>query len=155
MSKPRERWWTYARNVIRAYPELRRQYAELHDLPITRQPRSIIDPDTGNLADFYGSGGNGGEHRQIENAVLRDLRPQDQRELDAVRLALEEIELRPDGRSRLRFVELYHFRRYKLASAAKKAHISEATARRWNGETIYAVAYNLGIWGKDDTHEPN
>ena len=152
MSKPRERWWTYVRNAIRAYPELRRRYAELHDMPITRQPKSIIDPVTGRLADFYGSGGGSGTNRQAEGAALRELRPQDQKELDAVRRALETTELREDGRDRLRFLELYHFRRAKLATAAHRASISEPTALRWNREFIYTVARNLEIWGKDDLY---
>ena len=83
MSKPRERWWTYVRNCVRAYPELRRRYEQLHEMPITRQPKEIIDPKTGRPSDFYGTGG-GERSRRIEDTVLRELAPQDQRELEAV-----------------------------------------------------------------------
>lgn len=145
MSKPRERWWTYARNCVRAYPELKRRYEQLHEMPVTRQPKEIVDPTTGKRADFYGAGGGGGAQRQIEQTVMRELSRRDQKELDAVRLALEAIALRPDGDSRIRFIEHYHFQGLKMQDGAYRAHISERTAKRWNRELIYLVARNLGL----------
>ena len=35
MSRPRYGWWGYIKNVIRAYPELKREYNALHEQSVT------------------------------------------------------------------------------------------------------------------------
>ena len=60
MSKPRYGWWGYVKNMIRAYPGLKREYDDLHTQHIT--------------ANMSGTGGGGGGvNRSLENIAMREL----------------------------------------------------------------------------------
>lgn len=59
MSKPRYRWWGYIRNVIRAYPELKREYESLHQQSVT--------------ACLSGMPGSGEASRGTENIAIRHI----------------------------------------------------------------------------------
>ena len=47
MSKPRYRWWGYIRNVIRAYPELKKEYDALHQQSVTANLSGMPSPISG------------------------------------------------------------------------------------------------------------
>ena len=65
----------------------------------------------------------------------------ERRELEAVRHAVDETMRMNSGRTRIDMVELVYWRQsHTLNGAAIKLHISERTAKRWNGEFIKNVA---------------
>ena len=73
MSKPRELWWGYVKNVIRAYPALAREAAELHGSRIT--------------PNYNATGGGCGPSRTTETNAMRQLPPKQQQRLEAVERA--------------------------------------------------------------------
>ena len=133
MSTPRYDWWPYVKGMIRRYPELRRQEADLHTTAVT--------PNYGGAP-----GGHGGRSDPVANAALRTLPEVNRRELEAVRAAIRTTESLPSGRERMSFVKLYYWQRsHTIFGAANAIHISEKTALRWNRELITQVAKNFGL----------
>ena len=59
MSSPRYGWWSYAKAMIRAYPQLHREYEQLHSQKVT--------------ASISGMPGGGGASRTTEDIALRRL----------------------------------------------------------------------------------
>lgn len=133
MSKPRYRWWGYVRNVIRAYPDLKTQYADLHEQSVTAN----YDPKPR-------CGGNG---RSLESIALRELAPQEQREYMAVRNAITATERYDTGKERVEFISAIYFRgrQRRISDVYPAFNIAEATARRWHGDFIRLVAGYLGL----------
>lgn len=133
MSTPRYDWLPYVKGMIRRYPELCRQEADLHTTAVT--------PNYGGAP-----GGHGGRSDPVANAALRTLPEINRREMDAVRAAIRYIEGLPSGRERMELVKLYYWQRsHTLFGAANAIHVSEKTALRWNRELILQVAKNFGL----------
>lgn len=133
MSTPRYDWWPYVKGMIRRYPELCRQEADLHTTAVT--------PNYGGAP-----GGHGGHTDPVANAALRTLPEVNRRELEAVRAAIRTTESLPSGRERMSLVKLYYWQRsHTIFGAANAIHISEKTALRWNRELIMQVAKNFGL----------
>jgi len=132
MSKPRDPWWPYIKNVLRAYPAMKRELE-------ARQQASVT-------VHYNAAGGSSGPSRTTENTALRELDPARQREYEAVRKAIRKTGYLPDGKTRNDIIRLVYFRkRYNLYGAAWACHVSEATARRWHGDFIRLVADYLGL----------
>lgn len=136
MSKPRNKWWGYARRVLYEYPRMRSELDALQ-------------------APLQASGTSGGGHasgtgRPAEALALRTLPDrQEQRELEAVEAALREVRLRPDGELTVNLVRLVFWSRaYTLEGAAQKVHVSYRTARRRVNGFLCLVAENLGLLEK-------
>ncbi len=112
-------WRADARAAIRAYPELCRRERELHDMPVT--PHYSAEPGAGEAT------------RTTENAALRQLPPDEQKALEAVRAAVRVTRGRYiNGERRLRLIELIYWQRsHTLQGAAMAVHVSVNTARRW------------------------
>lgn len=126
MSKPRERWWGYVKNVLYAYPvfcaELR-TIRGISAVPMDSMPRSR------------------GAKRTTENTALRGFSGQKAKEYEAVERAISETERLPEGAEVMRLVELVFFkRRCSLSAAADRCHVSYTTAVRWHGDFIRRVA---------------
>lgn len=87
-------------------------------------------------------------------AVIRDYKKmtpeRDRREMKAVERMLESC-----TDERRRFIEVYYWRGNRIETAAYLSHISEATARRWNGEIVRSVARELKLLRKNDTVRPS
>lgn len=131
MSKPRYRWWGYVKGMIRAYPELHRQYADLHSPAMT--------------ADYSGMRGRGGG-RGVETLALRELSGTEQREYEAVRQAIETTERYRNGRERLTVIRLVLWERsHTLEGAALMVPCHIVTAAVWHGDFIKLVAKNFGL----------
>lgn len=127
MSKPRYKWWGYIRRVLRAYPYLRKELDELQK-PMQSKGEQVC----------RGSGV--GRPVEMMAAVTLPDR-QEQRELQAVEKALDEV----DEISR-RLVEMVFFKQsHTLQGAAMCLHISYRTARRRQSYIIVAVAEALGL----------
>lgn len=132
MSKPRERWWPYAKNMIRAYPELKQEYEALHSQAVT--------------ADLSGVPHGGGASRTTEMIALRQLPETAQKEYDAVTKAIEITKKKPGGEHRIAVVDLVLMKgTHTIAGAAAKLHCSTETASNYHREFIYLVGYCYGF----------
>lgn len=132
MSKPRYDWWPYAKGMIRRYPELREQYADLHSQSVT--------------ASYSGMPHGGGVGRPIEALAIRELPTNSQREYEAVRRAIETTERYRNGRERLRVIKLVLWdRSHTLEGAALMVPCSWRTAAQWHGEFIKLTAKYYGL----------
>ncbi len=132
MSSPRYAWWGYVKAIVRQYPELKKEYAELHRQSIT--------------ANCTGLPGGGGVGRPTEAIAIRELPSTRQREYESVRRAIEVTARKASGRERLKLIELVYWREsHNLEGAALKIPCSEATAKRWHGDFIRLVAGLNGL----------
>lgn len=133
MSKPRYKWWGYAKAIIRAYPE---HCAELS----ARQEQSII----ANYNPMSGHSSLPG--RTVEALATVTLAPIDQRELDAVAKAISFTQTLKDGSERLNLISLVFFNKtHTLSGAAMQCNVSYQTAKRWHNAFIVNVAKNFGL----------
>lgn len=131
MSSPREGWWGYARWVVRQYPSRVRELEEI------RQGKGKEDHRAGRPSRVS---------RPTENLALLELPPARQRELDAVRQALDAQNLRSDPERRRELIRLVFWERNcTLDGAAYKLFISYETAKRWTQSFLRDVARGLGI----------
>ncbi|MBR5094461.1 MAG: hypothetical protein IK095_05150 [Oscillospiraceae bacterium] len=132
MSKPREPWWGYVKNVIRDYPAAKRDLEELR--------RGRITPN------YNATGGGSGPSRTTEAVATRELPPRRQQRMEAVERAIGRTMRRSSGALRLRIVELVFFKgSHTLRGAGMACHVSYATAKIWQQDFIYAVADELGL----------
>lgn len=132
MSSPRYDWWSYVKGMIRRYPQLAAEYAELRRPSLVPQGESL--------------GRSSGVSRPTESAALRELPPCQQREYEAVHKALESIGAYENGESRLRLVQLVFWQRtHTIEGAAQLLHVSKRTALRWHQSLIRLVAQNYGL----------
>ncbi len=131
MSKPRYRWWGYIRNVIRAYPELKKEYDALHQQSIT--------------ANISGMPGSGSVSRGTESIAIRELPRTKQREYEAVRKAIDFTRRMPNGDLRLRVIDLVFWKeRRKLLDAGESVGYAYKTARTIQSTFIKLTADAYG-----------
>lgn len=132
MSKPRYDWWPYVKGMIRRYPALREEYADLHSQSVT--------------ANYSGMPRGGGGGRTIESLAVRELPSTKQREYEAVHMAIATTEQYSNGRSRLAIIRMVLWdRQYTLEGAALQIPCSYRTARRWHTEFVSMVASYYGL----------
>ena len=141
MSKPKYRWWSFVKKMIRDYPSLSEAWNDLHSQSIT--------------ASCSGMPRGGGVSRTVEAIALRHLPTDDQKVYDAVSRAVAITELRPDGKERLALIKYVYWQKkqHTLKEAEIVCHVSEATAKRWHGSFVYLVAECYGF-NVDDTTGP-
>ena len=133
MSKPRELWWGYVKNVVRAYTELSQELEELRRTKVTPNYNAT-------------GGGSSGPGKTTENAALRELEPKKQHRYDAVATALRKTKRLRDGGSRCRLIDLVYFRKsHTLQGAADSCHVSYGTAKIWNQNFLRLVASELNL----------
>lgn len=133
MSKPRYRWWGFARKMIRDYPDLRHALDDLHEQKIVA-----------NISGMPRGSGNG---RTVESLALRQLEEDDQKVYDAVTGAITSTRIRPDGAERIKLITLMYWvqRPMTAKAAAPLLHIGEATAKRWHGDFVRLVGRCYGF----------
>lgn len=132
MSKPREPWWGYVKNVIRRYPSYQAELKRIRSCSVTTQ--------------YSKGGGRGDSSRKTELTALRSLPPRDQERHDAVAKAMRKTNRLPDGKLRCRMIELTYFTgRLNMQGAALALHVSYVTVLRWHREFVYLVADYLGL----------
>lgn len=133
MSTPRYDWWPYVKGMIRRYPELCAEQAELR--------KTQLSPAMTGMPH-----GRGKTTDPVADTALRELPEINRRELEAVRQAIEETRTLPNGEERLEMVRLVFWKRtHTLEGAAIKCHMSYVTARRWHGEFIKRTAQSFGL----------
>lgn len=134
MSTCRYDWWSYAKSIVRKYPELVERYKRLKD------------PSRGHSVPSVSSGPHRHVNRPTEDAALRELPKCQMRELNAVARALKETSLQRNGDQKIALIDLVYWRRtHNLAGAAMKLYISEVTAKRWNGEFLRRIGKHMGF----------
>lgn len=127
MSKTRYWWYYTVVNAIRQYPKLAARKAELQKQSLTPAYEATI------------RGSEPG--RTTETAALRQLPQAEQMWLDAIELAIEEIQRHRDGREVMAVVQMVDFKRtHSVAGAALALHMDRATAWRRRSRFVYTVA---------------
>lgn len=118
--------------MIRRYPELK----AVHDDRLTQKITQSFEQVRPNSETG----------RPVESSVARALDTTAQKELDAVSAAIRATENLPNGKDRIKLIELVFWRRsHTLQGAAIKLHVSERTARRWHTDFIKTVARCYGL----------
>lgn len=126
MSNPRYGWWPYAKAMIKAYPQLHKEYEALHSQKIT--------------ASISGMPGGGNASRSTENVALRVLPGIKQREHDAVAKAIGMMKRKPYGEDALKIVDLVFWKKKcNVTGAAVQVGCSDTTAFRYHREFINTV----------------
>lgn len=142
MSKPRYRWWGYIRNVIRAYPELKKEYEALHQQSVT--------------ANLSGMPGSGAVSRGTEDVATRELPRTKQKEYEAVRSAVETTRVLQNGRQRLQIIELVYWKRtHTVEGAAMKVGYSTDRGKQIHGEFVRLVAKCYGLLENESDKKKN
>ena len=132
MSKPRYDWWGYVKGMIRRYPQLKEEYADLHRQSTT--------------ANYSGMPGGGGAGRAVEEVAIRELPATRQREYEAVRRAIAATERMNSSRDRLMIIDLVFWKRTRtLEGAALMVPCSYRTAQRYHETFIELVATEYGL----------
>lgn len=142
MSKPKYRWWGFARRMIRDYPALKVVVDDLHRQQITASASAMPR--------------GGGAGRTVETVALRKLPPGDQDVYDAVTKAIEITRLMPTGSERIAMIRYMYWGRqsHRLKDAAIRVHVSDRTAKQWHGDFVRLVGRCYGFSVEDCTPEP-
>lgn len=133
MSKPRYRWWSFARAMIRDFPKLSMDMEEIHRQNIS--------------ANLSGMPKGGGSGRMTEQTALRQLPQDDQAAYEAVTKAKNITAMHKDGSEHLRLIELMYWKKETMTakSASVVMHISYETAKRWHGAFVRLVGRCYGF----------
>ncbi len=132
MSKPKYKWWSYVKWMIRLQPE---REAELK----RRQETSI----TAN----YNSMPHGSEpQRTTENLGVITLGNPADREMEAVRKAIEDTERLKTGKARIKIITLVYWKKsHTLQGACNAVHVAYDTGKVYHAEFIRLVAKYFGL----------
>ena len=126
-------YWAGAIEAVEKYPERMRRLEELRTQNIT--------------ANISGMPGGGGVSRSTENIALRQLPPSQQKDCEAVELALAEMRKKAYGKDALDLIRMRYWQKPKcnLSTIAMRLHYSEVTMKRWNSEFIRMVLKFRGL----------
>lgn len=128
MGKQHYDWWPYAKKMIYKYPSL----AQRHNLQSVRITQN-----------YSGMPGSGGASRTTEEQVIKWMSKTEEREYQAVHLAIRQTNVLPDGDARVELIRLLYWqRKCNLHGAAKRLHVSYRTAQRWHSAFIIRVGFN-------------
>ena len=138
MSKPRFDWWGHIKNVIRAYPDLKKEYEDLHTQSIT--------------ATTSGMPGSSNVSRGTEEIALRELPRPKQIRYCSVKNAIEVTERLKTGNDRLKLIQVAYWRNKNvtLAGAAIEINVSYETAVSYHRDFVMLVAYFKGEISYED-----
>ena len=138
MSKPRYGWWSYAKYMVRVYPEHKKELAQLHGQRVT-QGYSQVSKTTGT-------------NRSTENTALRTLPRAKQAEYDAVSQAIQKTLLMKTGQERIMVIDMVYWKKsHTLQGAALAANISYDTAIDYHGDFIRLVGFARGLADVEDS----
>lgn len=132
MSKPRYKWWSYVKSMIVLYPERVQAQNEKQSQKLT--------------ASYEAMPRSGEKTRVTEKTAMRSTGGTVGREMEAVRLALEEVSKLPDGEDRLKMIDLLYWQQsVDFEGAGQRLHVSSRTIQRWSQRFVYSVARNFGL----------
>lgn len=131
MSKPANSWYGIVIKTIRRYPELKKRKAQMHNSNIIANYSAMPKSNTSS--------------RTTENIAIRELKPADERELQAVEKAIGVMYSLSEGKEIMKIVELVDFKHtHLLRGAAFECNISEQTAKRRRQVFVNECARQLG-----------
>lgn len=134
MSK-KETWWLYVKNILRQYPDLKKE------LDALKSPKVTVS--------YGGVGGRSGKiGRPTEVAALAELEPKKQKKLDAIEKAIVSTkEKHPnDYNLRLMIVDLVYWKKtHTIQGASMRVPCHPNTAAMWQAEFIRLVADELDL----------
>lgn len=137
MSKPRYKWWSYAKNMVRDYPELKAEYDDLHEQRVTQDCTQIRRSSTAK--------------RSTEEVAARQLTPAKQAEYDAVTKAIERTKLLKTGPERLKLIDMVFWRQsHTLDGAAYVLGYSYENAQRFHRDFLRLVGLYRGLMEWED-----
>ena len=132
MSKPRYKWWSYIKAVIREYPGLKKEYDALHEQTVT--------------ASMSGMPGSGNASRSTEMIAVRELPFVKQREYEAVRRAIECTKAMKNGEHRIRIVDMVYWKKsHTVEGAAMRVGYSVDRGKQIHGDFVRLVAKFYGF----------
>ena len=126
-------YWAGAIEAVEKYPERMQRLADLRSQKIT--------------ASISGMPGGGGASRTTEDVALRQLPPAQQKDCEAVSLALAEMIKRSYGKEFIKMVQMRYWQKPTptLEMIGSWLHYSESTMRRWNKDFIRLVLKFRGL----------
>lgn len=131
MSSPRYGWWSYAKHLVKAYPEIKKEYDELHSQRITSNFESV----SGSV-----------KSRVTENVAIRQLSPARQADYDAVTKSIEQTLRLKTGEARMKVIELVFWKQsHTLDGAAYKIGYSYDQVKLFHRDFIRLVGFNRGL----------
>lgn len=131
MSKPRYDWWQHAKGMVRRYPALKAEIADLHTQSMT--------------ANYTDEPHGSGVSRTTELIAVRELPTNKQREYEAVRRAIEATCQCKAGRDALTVINLMYWdQTHTLKGAAMEVFVSYDTAKLWHREFLRTVGTFYG-----------
>ena len=132
MSKPRYGWWSYAKYMVRIYPERKAEYQERQSQRITREIAATL--------------GGSAASRTTENAALRQLSPAKQAEYDAVTKAVEATRRSKTGEERLALIDMIFWKQsHTLDGAAYALGYSYDNAKLFQRDFLRLVGLYRGL----------
>ena len=134
MSK-KEAWWQYVKNILRQYPDLKKELEELRVSKVT--------------VSYGGVGGRSGKiSKPTETTALRELGPKEQKKLDAIEKAIKITkEKHPnDYQLRLMIIDLVYWKKtHTIQGSSMRVPCHPNTAAMWQAEFIRIVANELEL----------
>ena len=144
-------WWLYVQSIIRQYPELKKKLETPLEPKISRGPGisyTMIGKNGKTERAVTFEGLSRSTSSPVENCVIHDLPPKEQRKFDAVDNAIRQTKiLHPyDYQLRLEIINLVYFKKSNtIAGAALKVGCHTNTAGAWQAEFIRLVAEELDL----------
>ena len=132
MSRPRYKWWSYVKWMIKLYPERTAELRRLQDAAVTQNYSAIP--------------GGSGPRRSTEEHGTASLGYHIDREVEAVREAIEETKNMKTGDLRLRIIDfVYWSRTHTLHGACDAVCVAYDTGKVYHAEFIRCVAKCFGL----------
>ena len=132
MSKPRYKWWPYAKAIVRSYPELKRDYEDIRTQRIAANYSGM--PMTKNVV------------RATEITSMQCLPRARQREYDAVTKAIEITKRYKNGDARLKIIDLVYWKKsHNVTGAAMVVGYSDIRCKQMHSEFIRLVGFCMGL----------
>lgn len=137
MSKPRYKWWSYAKHMVRDYPALKAEYEALHDQKVTQDYSQIRGSKT--------------VRRSAEDVALKTFPKAKQAEYDAVTEAIEKTKILKTGAERLKLIDMVFWKQiHTLDGAAYALCLSYETAKQYHRDFIRLVGFCYGLEDIDE-----
>lgn len=126
-------WWGFVKSMIRLYPE---RCAYLRQLQSAR-----ITPN-------YAPSARGSEiSRTTETLATASLGAPVDKEIEAVRLAIEHTQTLKDADKRLKIIDLVYWKRsHTLTGACMEVGVGERTGQQMHADFIYDVSRYRELW---------
>ena len=139
VSRHKYKWWSYAKWMIRLYPARMKEVQRLQEARITAA-YSLAPASGSDVA------------RPTEMQGIITLGDTADREMEAVRLAIEHTERLRSGPARLKAIDLIFWKHtHNIQGAAMALYLAEDTVYKYIHDFVLDVGDNFGLTGYIDT----